>query len=137
MVEGAALAKQRVVRDGGGEVGMGWVDAMGLAEGGLLADVAIILELAAIYLPIVGTVLAIAVPTPFAILMLRRGARATLLAGAVAAFLILVLSGPHFAWRMGLEALAGLVLGGAMRARIRPSIAFLGVTLLVATLTFV
>jgi hypothetical protein len=130
------LAKQRAGRNGGGEVGMGWVDAIGLAEGGLLADVAIVLELAAIYLPIVGTLLSFAVPTPFAILMLRRGTRATLLAGAVAAFLISILSGPHFAWRMGLEAMAGLVLGGAMRARIRPSVAFLGATLLVATLTF-
>lgn len=115
---------------------MGWIDALGLAEGGLLADVAIVLELAAIYLPIVGTLLSFAVPTPFAILMLRRGTRATLLAGAVAAFLISILCGPHFGWRMGLEALAGLILGGAMRTRIRPSVAFLGVTLLVATLTF-
>jgi Predicted membrane protein (DUF2232) len=130
------LAKHRAVRDGGGEVGMGWLDAIGLAEGGLLADVAIVLELAAIYLPILGTLLSFAVPTPFAILMLRRGTRATLLAGAVAAFLISILSGPHFGWRMGLEAMAGLVLGGAMRARIRPGLAFLGVTLLVATLTF-
>jgi hypothetical protein len=115
---------------------VGWLDAKGLAEGGLLADVAIVLELAAIYLPIIGTLLSFAVPTPFAILMLRRGTRATLLAAAVAAFLISILSGPHFGWRMGVEALVGLVLGGAMRARIRPSLAFLGVTLLAATITF-
>ena len=131
------MVKHRAVRDGAGEVGRGWLDAIGLAEGGLLADVAIVLDLAAIYLPIVGTLLSFAVPTPFAILMLRRGTRATLLAGAVAAFLISILSGPHFGWRMALEAMAGLVLGGAMRARIRPGLAFLSVTLLVATLTFV
>src|SRR5215470_12641966 len=51
----------------------GWLDAAALAEGGLLADVGVVLDLAAIYLPLVGTVLEPAIPAPFAILMLRRG----------------------------------------------------------------
>ncbi len=117
--------------------GVGWLTAAGLAEGGLLADVGIVLDLASIYLPLVGTLLSFAVPTPFAILMLRRGTRVTLLASAVATFLITVLSGPHFGWRMGLEAIIGLLLGWAMRSRIRPSVAFAGGTLLVAAVTFV
>ena len=79
-------------------------DALGLAEGGMLADVGIVLDLATIYLPLIGTVLAPTVPTPFAVLMLRRGPKVTLLAAAVASFLVGVLSGPHFGWRMGLEA---------------------------------
>ena len=117
-------------------LGAGWLNAIGLAEGGLLADVGVVLDLASIYLPIVGTLLSFAVPTPFAILMLRRGTRVTLLAAAVAAFLITVFSGPHFGWRMGLEAVVGMLLGAAMRTRTRPSLAFAGVTLLVAAITF-
>ncbi|MGO8946462.1 MAG: DUF2232 domain-containing protein [Ktedonobacterales bacterium] len=117
--------------------GIGWLTATGLAEGGLLADVGIVLDLASIYLPLVGTILSFAVPTPFAILMLRRGTRVTLLAAAVATFLITVLSGPHFGWRMGLEAILGLLLGWAMRSRMRPILAFAGGTLLVAAVTFV
>ncbi len=117
--------------------GAGWISAIGLAEGGLLADVGIVLDLVSIYVPVVGTVLAVAVPTPFAILMLRRGPRATLLATAVATFLITVLSGPHFGWRMGLEAIVGLLLGWAMRSRIRPTLALAGGTLLVAVAVFV
>jgi uncharacterized protein YybS (DUF2232 family) len=117
-------------------LGAGWLDALGLAEGGLLADVAIILDLASIYLPIIGTVLAPAVPTPFAVLMLRRGPRVTLLAAAVAAFLITVLAGPHFGWRMGLQAVVGLLLGWAMRRRLRPLLVLGLGTALVASVTF-
>jgi hypothetical protein len=117
--------------------GSGWLTAAELAEGGLLADVGVVLDLAAIYLPVVGVVLSFAVPTPFAILMLRRGARVTLLSAAVAAFLITVLAGPHFGWRMGVEASLGLLLGWAMRTRIRPGLAVAGGTLLVTVVTFV
>src|SRR5260221_6080635 len=94
-----------------------WLDALGLAEGGLLADVGVVLALASIYLPLVGPFLAPAVPTPFAVLMLRRGPRVTLLAVAVAAFLLTGLTGPHFGCRIGLEAAVGMVFGGAMRRR--------------------
>lgn len=112
------------------------LDAIGLAEGGLLADVGIVLDLATIYIPIVGTVLAPAVPTPFAILMLRRGPRVTLVAAAVAAFLITILSGPHFGWRMGLEAIVGLLIGWAMRRRLHWTVVLTLGTFLVATVTF-
>lgn len=97
----------------------GWLDAAALAEGGLLADVGIVLDLAAIYLPLIGAVLEPAIPTPFAILMLRRGAKATLLAAAVMTFLVTVIAGPHFGWRAGLRALVGLLLGWCMRRRLR------------------
>jgi uncharacterized membrane protein (Fun14 family) len=128
---------RRSRRYGNETPGGGWLTAAELAEGGLLADVGVVLDLAAIYLPVVGVILSFAVPTPFAILMLRRGARVTLLSAAVAAFLITVLAGPHFGWRMGLEASLGFLLGWAMRARIRPSLAVAGGTLLLATVTFV
>jgi hypothetical protein len=113
------------------------LQALELAEGGLLADVGVVLDLAAIYLPLVGPLLTPMVPTPFAILMLRRGPRTTLLAGVVAGFLVSVLAGPHFGWRMALQAGIGLLLGWAMRRRIRwPVVLALG-TVTLATVTLV
>src|SRR5260370_1167925 len=113
-----------------------WLDALGLAEGGLLADVGVVLALASIYLPLVGPFLAPAVPTPFAVLMLRRGPRVTLLAVAVAAFLLTVLTGPHFGWRIGLEAAVGMVFGGAVRRRTPPILVWSLGTVIVAPTTF-
>ncbi len=98
-----------------------WVDALSLAEGGLLADVAVILELARIFLPIAGIAFSLLVPMPFVLLMLRRGLKPTLLAVVVGALLIGLITGPHFGWRMGVSGLAGLALGFAMRARLRPA----------------
>lgn len=114
-----------------------WLDAISLAEGGLLADVSVVLQLAAIYLPLIGTVLAPAVPTPFAVLMLRRGARVTLLAAAVATFLVTILTGPHFGWRIGLQAVVGLIFGWAMRRRIRPLVVWSMGTVVVSVTTFI
>lgn len=108
-----------------------WLPPLALAESGLLLDVAIILDLAAIYLPIIGMVVAPAVPTPFALLMLRRGLRVTLLAGAVAAFLVTVIAGPHFGWRMGLQALVGVLIGWIMKSRRSPWIALALCSLLI------
>lgn len=100
-----------------------WLPPLALAEGGLLLDVAVILELVAIYLPVIGIVVMPAVPTPFALLMLRRGLRVTLLAAAVSAFLVTVIAGPHFGWRMGLQALVGVMIGWIMRRRRSPWLA--------------
>lgn len=102
-----------------------WLPPLALAEGGLLLDVAVILDLIAIYLPVVGIVVMPAVPTPFALLMLRRGLRVTLLAAAVSAFLLTVIAGPHFGWRMGLQALVGVMIGWIMQRRRSPWIALL------------
>lgn len=98
-----------------------WVDALSLAEGGLLADVAVILELVRIFLPIAGAVFSLLVPVPFALLMLRRGFKPTLLAVVVGALLITLITGPHHGWRMGVSGLVGLALGFAMRVRLRPA----------------
>lgn len=118
-------------------LGAGWLDALGLAEGGLLADVGVILDLASIYIPLIGAVLGPAVPTPFVILALRRGPRVTLLAAAVSAFLVTIFAGPHFGWRMGLEAVVGLLLGWAMQRRMRPLLIWGIGTLAVAVVTFI
>lgn len=122
---------------GGDTLGAGWLDAIGLAEGGLLADVGVILDLAAIYIPLVGAILGPAVPTPFVILALRRGPRVTLLAATVAAFLVTIFAGPHFGWRMGLEAVIGLLLGWAMQRHIRPFLIWGTGTLALAVVTFI
>lgn len=98
-----------------------WVDALSLAEGGLLADVAVILELIRIFLPVVGIAFSLLVPMPFVLLMLRRGLKPTLLAVVVGALLISLITGPHYGWRMGVSGLVGLALGFAMRARLRPA----------------
>lgn len=118
-------------------LGVGWLNALGLAEGGLLADVGVILDLASIYIPLIGTVLGPAVPTPFVILALRRGPRVTLLAATVSAFLVTIFAGPHFGWRMGLEAVVGLLLGWAMQRRMRPLLIWGIGTLVVAVITFI
>jgi len=102
-----------------------WLPPLALAEGGLLLDVAVILDLVAIYLPVIGIVVMPAVPTPFALLMLRRGLRVTLLAAAVSAFLVTVIAGPHFGWRMALQALVGVMIGWIMQRRRSPWIALI------------
>lgn len=112
------------------------IDAIGMAEGGLLTDVAIILDLAAIYVPLFGAVFDPAVPAPFAILYLRRGARVTWLAIIVATFLMTVLTGPHFGWRLGLRGVVGLFLGWAMKQRWRTA-STLTLATLITTVTAV
>ena len=107
-----------------------WIDALSLAEGGLLADVAVIIELARIFLPVVGIAFSLLVPVPFALLMLRRGLRPTLLAVVVGALLIGVITGPHYGWRMGASGVVGLALGFAMRARLRPAFVVLAGSLI-------
>lgn len=97
-----------------------WANAISLAEAGLLTDVGIVFDLAWIYVPLLGTAFAPLIPTPFVILYLRRGARITLFAAIVAGFLMTVLVGPHYGWRLSLEACIGLAMGWAMRRRWSP-----------------
>lgn len=113
------------------------IDAIGMAEGGLLTDVAIILDLAAIYVPLFGAVFDPAVPAPFAILYLRRGSRVTWLAIIVATFLMTVLTGPHFGWRLGLRGVIGLFLGWAMKQRWRTTPTLALATLITTTTAFI
>lgn len=97
-----------------------WAGALNLAEAGLLTDVGLTLDLASIYLPVLGAAFIPLTPAPFAILYLRRGARVTLLAALVAGFLMTVLTGPHFGWRLSLQALVGMAMGVAMQRQWRP-----------------
>jgi hypothetical protein len=94
-----------------------------MAEAGLLTDVGIVFDLAWIYVPVLGTAFMPLIPTPFVILYLRRGARITLFAACVAGFLMTVLVGPHYGWRLTLEAIIGMALGWAMQRRWPPIVA--------------
>lgn len=106
------------------------IDALSLAEGGLLADVAVILELVHIFLPFAGNVFLPLIPVPFVLLMLRRGFKATLLAVMVAGLLIGLITGLHNGWRMVVIGLVGLSLGFAMRVRMRPALVVLAGTVI-------
>ena len=106
------------------------IDALALAEGGLLADVAVILELVHIFLPLVGNVFLPLIPVPFVLLMLRRGFKATLLAIMVAGLLIGLITGLHNGWRMLIIGVVGLALGFAMRVRMRPALVVLSGTVI-------
>lgn len=100
-----------------------WASAIALAEAGLLADVSIVFDLAWIYVPILGNAFVPLIPTPFTILYLRRGPRISLFAACVAGFLMTVLVGPHYGWRLALEACIGMAMGWAMQRRWSPLIA--------------
>lgn len=112
--------------------GESWLPPLALAEAGLLLDVSIILDLAAAYLPLIGIVFAPAVPAPFALLMLRRGLRVSVLASFVSTFLVTVLAGPHFGWRMGLQAIVGVLIGWIMSRRGSPYLSLTLASLLIA-----
>lgn len=114
-----------------------WANAISLAEAGLLTDVSIVFDLAWIYVPVLGAAFIPLVPAPFTILYLRRGARITLFAACVAGFLMTVLVGPHYGWRLSLEAIIGMTMGWAMRHRWPPTLAILLTLLLNSTVAYV
>ncbi len=113
-----------------------WAGALNLAEAGLLTDVGLTLDLASIYLPMLGAAFIPLTPAPFAILYLRRGARVTMLAALVAGFLMTALTGPHFGWRLSLQALVGMAMGVAMRRQWRPLPAIALGTLIVTLVAY-
>lgn len=95
------------------------LSAIEIAEGALLADIGIVFQLLATYLPIVGGYFALLVPIPFAILILRRNWYAGIMGFCVALFIVGVLTGPGNVMTMALEAGAGVFLGVTMKYRVR------------------
>lgn len=103
--------------------------AIEIAEGALLADIGVIFQLVAIYLPVGGDLLRLLIPIVFAIIVLRRGLYVGCMSFCVALFLVGVISGPGFLILMMLEGLAGLFLGVTMKYRMHQlAILFLGIT---------
>lgn len=110
--------------------------AIEVAEGALLADLAVLAQLLAIYLPIFDMVARLIIAVVFAVLVLRRGLWVGVLAAAVACFLIAALSGLTFIVALGLTCGAGLFLGLTMKYRLpHAPLILLGMTGGAATLT--
>ncbi len=91
--------------------------AIEIAEGALLADIGVIFQLLALYLPIGKSIFEILSPIVFSIIVLRRGFYVGMMSLCVAVFTIGILSGPA-AWPgMLLQCGAGLFLGLVMQHR--------------------
>lgn len=91
--------------------------AIEIAEGALLADIGVIFQLLALYLPIGKSIFQILSPIVFTIIVLRRGFYVGMMSLCVAVFTIGILSGPA-AWpAMLLQCGAGLFLGLVMQRR--------------------
>ncbi len=96
------------------------LSALEIAEGALLADIAVVFHLLIRYLPVGGTFIALLVPVVFAVLVLRRGLYVGCVSLCVALFIICIVTGPGGVPLLLLEAGAGLFLGATMRRRLSP-----------------
>jgi hypothetical protein len=94
------------------------LSAIEIAEGALLADIAVVFQLLIFYLPVGGIYVSVMVPTIFAILVLRRGFYVGCMSLCVAIFMVSIIRGPGGVPLLTLEAGAGLFLGLTMRARL-------------------
>ncbi len=93
------------------------LSAVEIAEGALLADIAIIFQLIATYLPAGGGIFQMLVPTVFAVLVLRRGFYAGMMGVCVALFVTCMLTGLGAGLILLLECGAGVFLGITMKYR--------------------
>jgi hypothetical protein len=98
--------------------GLRHLHAIEIAEGALLADIAVVFQLLIRYLPIGGTFLALLIPVVFAVIVLRRGLYVGCVSLCVALCLIGIVLGPGGLPLVLLEAGAGLFLGTTMRRRL-------------------
>ena len=92
--------------------------AIEIAEGALLADIAVLAQLFSMYLPIFDLVARLVIAVVFAVLVLRRSFAVGLVSTAVACFMIAALSGLMFVASLLLSCGAGLYLGAAMKRRL-------------------
>lgn len=95
------------------------LSAIEIAEGALLADIAVVFHLLIRYLPVGGQFLALLVPVVFALLVLRRGLYVGCMSLCVSLFIVSIVVGTGGIPLMMLEAGAGLFLGITMRHRLR------------------
>ncbi|MBV9615200.1 MAG: hypothetical protein JO031_07080 [Ktedonobacteraceae bacterium] len=93
--------------------------AIEIAEGALLADIAVLFQLLAIYLPIGGQVFRLLTFIVFAVLVLRRGLYVGVMSLCVALFVVTVIVGTHSVIDLFLECAGGLFLGVTMKRRMR------------------
>ena len=93
------------------------LQAIEIAEGALLADVAVIFQFVAAFLPIGSSFFHMLTVVTFTILVLRRGLYVGLMGMCVAVFIISIVIGPHYLASMLTEGLAGIFLGITMKLR--------------------
>lgn len=86
-----------------------------IAEGALLADIAVICHLLVVFVPFFGDVFRVPIFIVFAILVLRRSLYVGSMALGVALFIAGVLTGPGLVMSLLLEGMGGLYLGLAMK----------------------
>ena len=101
------------------------LSAIEIAEGALLADIAVILQLFAMYLPVFDTFIRLLIPIVFAVLVLRRRLYAAVLCLCVTCFIVSALSGLALLVPMLLSCGAGLYLGQTMKRRLPHAIVVL------------
>jgi hypothetical protein len=105
------------------------LNAIEIAEGALLADIAVILQLLSVYLPVFEAFFRLLIPIVFAVLVLRRSLYVGIMGLCVALFIVGVMTGAHFLIVMLLSCGAGLYLGMTMKYRLGHfSTLLLGVT---------
>jgi hypothetical protein len=95
------------------------LNAIEIAEGALLADIAVVLQLILIYLPVGGGFLRTLIFIVFAVLVLRRGLYVGIMGMCVAMFIVGVVTGPQNLVPMWVEGAGGLFLGITMKYRLR------------------
>ena len=93
------------------------LSALEIAEGALLADIAVVFQLLTLYLPVGGELFRVLIFIVFAVLVLRRGLYVGLMGMCVAVFISAIVSGPQFAPALLLEGMGGLFLGFTMKRR--------------------
>jgi hypothetical protein len=94
--------------------------AIEIAEGALLADIAVVFHFLSVFMPIGSSFFSILNFTVFAILVLRRGTYVGLMGMCVALFLLCVLVGPQSLFMMVAEGGGGIFLGYTMKHRFHP-----------------
>lgn len=92
--------------------------AIEIAEGALLADIAVAFQFLVVILPVGAGFFVFLNMVVFAILVLRRGLYVALMGMVTAICLLCILIGPHGATSLVTEGLAGLFLGLTMKYRL-------------------
>jgi hypothetical protein len=101
-----------------------------IAEGALLADIAVVIQFLTVYLPVGTGPLRTLIFVVFAVVVLRRGLYAGIMAMCVSLFVVAIILGPQFTILMSIEAAAGLFLGFTMKHRLPHALLLLlGITL--------
>ncbi len=95
------------------------LQAIEIAEGALLADIAVLFQLLVTYMPVGSEFFRLLNFVVFAIIVLRRGLYVGIMSMLVTLFIVAVTVGPQATALLTLESLGGLFLGFTMRHHLR------------------